>query len=83
MCRSIYKGIDIIEALQADNNITVDGNTTFTDNPLKEDFVNLAISIQNLKPNNVIANTLEYITFVFCTLVFGIYASHIATYDYK
>ncbi|MFV0314707.1 MAG: hypothetical protein ACK5I7_06330 [Anaerotignum sp.] len=79
----IEQGIDIIESLQAENNIVVDGNTTFTDNPLKEDFVNLAISIQNLKSNNVIANTLEYITFVFCTLIFGIYASHIATYDFK
>ncbi len=76
-------GIDIIEALEADNNSYVDGNARIVDNPLKEDFIALSVSIQNLKPQNIIGNTLEYLVFVFCTLLFGIYAAYVATYDFK
>ena len=80
----IENDIDIIEALEKPSDINVEGNKElFINNPLKGDFVNLAISIQNLKPQNVIENTLEYIIFIFCTLLFGIYACYVATYDFK
>lgn len=76
-------GIDIVEALQEPNNIYVEDNSKITSNPLKDDFISLAIAIQNLKPRNIISNTLEYLVFVFCTLIFGIYAAYVATYDFK
>lgn len=81
----MYKenGIDIIEALKETNYTVVDGNSSVCNNPLKEDFVTLAISIQNLNHHNIISNSLEYFIFVFGTLTFGIYAAYIATYDYK
>lgn len=81
----MYKenGIDIIEALKETNYTVVDGNSSVSSNPLKEDFVSLAVSIQNLNHHNIISNSLEYFIFIFGTLVFGIYAAYIATYDYK
>lgn len=81
----MYKdnGIDIIEALKETNYTVVDGNSSVSSNPLKEDFVTLAISIQNLNHHNIISNTLEYFIFVFGTLMFGIYSAYVATYDYK
>lgn len=77
------EGINIIDSLKEKNNIYIDGNTVTEDNPLKQDFIELAISINNLEPQNIISNTLEYILFVFCTVLFGIYSSYIATYDFK
>ena len=76
-------GIDIIEALSAPNiTYAVDG-MRFIGNPLRDDFTSLSISIQNLYVQNAIGNFLEFIVFVFCTLLFGIYSSYIAVYDYK
>lgn len=79
----INDGISILEALRQDNLIYVDGNISVSNNPIKNSFINLSISIQNLNSSNILSNTLEYIVFVFCTLIFGIYASYIATYDFK
>lgn len=76
-------GFDIIESLKEDNHVITDNNSSVSSNPLKEDFVSLAVSIQNLTPDSIISNSLEYFIFVFGTLLFGIYASYIATYDYK
>ena len=79
----IENGLDIIESLKETNYVVTERNTSITSNPLKEDFVNLAISIQNLDANSIISNSLEYFIFVFGTLIFGIYAAYVATYDYK
>lgn len=81
----MYKdnGMDIISALEEENYTVVNGNSQITSNPLKEDFVNLAVSIQNLDRENIISTSLEYFIFVFGTLIFGIYAAYVATYDYK
>lgn len=70
----IQNGIDTIEALESDNNVVIEGASKTTDNPLKDDYITLSIAIQNLKPQNVIGNTLEYLVFTLCTLIFGIYA---------
>lgn len=77
------QGLDIVESLKETNERYVEGNSTFVSNPLKDDFIELSISIQSLGYQNVISNTLEYIIFVFCTIAFGIYASYVATYDFK
>ncbi len=79
----IENGLDIIESLKETNYVVTEGNTSITSNPLKEDFVNLAISIQNLDGTSIVSNSLEYFIFVFGTLIFGIYAAYVATYDYK
>ncbi|NLK97652.1 hypothetical protein [Defluviitalea saccharophila] len=76
-------GIDIVKALEQPNNVYVENNSKITSNPLKDDFISLAIAIQSLKPRNIISNTLEYLVFVFCTLIFGIYAAYVATYDFR
>ncbi|MCL1989280.1 MAG: hypothetical protein FWG67_00155 [Defluviitaleaceae bacterium] len=83
--RLISEGFDIIEILSEDLDITHEGEggSVLISNPLKYDFINLSISIQHLEPQNIISNTLEYIVFVFCTLIFGIFASFSATHDFK
>lgn len=75
--------MDILEALKEENDPVKNGNTTITNNPIKEDFLKLATSIQNLDQGYIISNSLEYFIFVFGTMIFGIYAAYIATYDYK
>jgi hypothetical protein len=77
------QGIDIVEALEKPSENQINGNARISNNPLKDDFIELAISIQNLKPQNVVSNTLEYLVFVFCTFIYGIYACNIASYDFK
>jgi hypothetical protein len=77
------QGIDIVKALGEVNRVYVEGNTKVVSNPIKEDFIELSVSIRNLEPQNVIPNTLEFVVFVFCTLAFGIYASYVASYDFK
>lgn len=79
----IENGIDIIEALKDDNIVYANQNSSITNNPIKEDYINLAISIQNVLPMNAISNTYEYFLFVFGTLIFGIYSAYIAAYDFK
>lgn len=79
----IENNIDILEALGEPINRVVQGSSVTIDNPIRADFTNLAISIQNIMPQNVIGNFLEFIIFVFCTVIFGIYAGYIASYDYK
>ena len=76
-------GIDIAEALSEPSESYVKGNTRVVTNILKDDLISLILAIQSIKPNNIVGSTLEYLIFVFCTLVFGIYASYVATYDFK
>ena len=79
----IENGIDVIDALAEDNLSYMDQNSKITNNPIKEDYINLAIAIQNIEPLNAISNTFEYFIFVFGTLIFGIYAAYVSTYDFK
>lgn len=80
----VEDGFDIVEILREDLTVIYQEDGSFSiDNPLKFDFINLAISIQNLAPKNIVSNTLEYIVFVFGTLIFGIYAGYLATHDFK
>ena len=75
--------IDIVEALSRPNIRTVEDGVTTITNPIRDDFVNLSISVQNMMPQNVASNFLEFAIFVFCAVLFGIYAGYVAVYDYK
>lgn len=77
------QGIDIVGELEAPLEKTVDGNVVTNNNAIKEDFIQLALAVQNIKSSNILGNTLEYMVFVFCTLIFSIYACFIATYDFR
>jgi len=79
----IAEGIDIVEALREPSYVYFDGSSRVIGNLLNYDFTTLAISIQNLSPRNIIGNFLEFSVFVFCTLIFGIYACFVASYEYK
>ena len=79
----IDNGLDILESLKEANYTVSNGNSTITSNPLKEDFIALAVSIQNLDSSHMVSNSLEYFIFVFGTIIFGIYAAYAATYDFK
>lgn len=76
-------GMDITEELEKDNVVYEDQNSRISNNPIKEDYTNLAVSIQNIEPLNVVSNTYEYFLFVFGTLIFGIYSAYVAAYDFK
>lgn len=75
--------VDIVDALSEDNVYYMDRNSKVTNNPIKEDYLNLAIAIKNIEPLNAVSNTLEYFLFVFGTLIFGIYAAYVSSYDFK
>jgi len=47
------------------------------------DFVQLAIALQNTAPRNVISGFLEYMTFIICAIIFGIYAAYVGSFDYR
>lgn len=79
----LENGLDIVKSLKETNYTVADGNSTITSNPLKEDFIALSVSIQNLNSANMISNSLEYFIFVFGTILFGVYAAYVATYDFK
>lgn len=77
------QGLDIVGELKEPLDRTIDGTVVTNNNAIKADYLELASSIRNIKANNIISNTLEYLTFVFATLVFGVYACFVATYDYR
>ncbi|MCL1925222.1 MAG: hypothetical protein FWF50_06535 [Defluviitaleaceae bacterium] len=80
----IEQGLDILEHLSIPHVIHDGLGTGITiENTLHFDFVQLSIALQNISPRNIISGFLEYIIFVICAIIFGIYASYIGTFDYK
>lgn len=79
----IQDGLNINEYLNIESAINKENNTVIIDNTLRYDFENLSYSINNIKPNNIVANMLEYSIFVFCTFIFGVYGVYIAVFDFK
>ena len=81
----LENGIDILDILGApgETRIEREDGTLIIVNPLREDFIAIAVSIQNIRPQNIVGNFLEFIVFTLCTVIFGIYASYVAVYDFK
>lgn len=79
----IQNGMDVQQHLEDPLEVTNQDNATYVDNPIKYDYLDLAISIRNVKPAYILSNTLEYLVFVFCTFLFAVYSIYIATYDFR
>ncbi len=78
----IDNGIDI-EKIIYEESIDISEEEINIYNTLHFDYKDLLISIDNIKPKNLVSNVMEYTVFVFCTFIFGIYGIHMALYDFN
>lgn len=81
----LKNGEDPILALQQETNIIESdevGNTTIQ-NPLRYDYNNVCKFLSLTNPNYVMIQSLEFICFVICTIVFGFLGVYVSTFDHK
>jgi hypothetical protein len=82
------QGMDIEKALHAPSDVQKQENGNgseieFVDNVLKYDYDNVSKALTIMRPNRILTQTLEWLTFFFFPLIFAIYGLYVATYDYK
>lgn len=86
---NFYKqqGVDVDVLLTIPSKVTVDNQKdvelSTIDNPVRYYYDKVATSIEFMKGTNIITQTLEWLGFIFCPIIFGICAIHMATYDYR
>lgn len=82
------EGMDVQKALNSSPDIQVtteeDGTiVTEVNNVILYDYNNVAHSIFIMKPDKIVTQTLEWMSFVFYPFIFTVYGIYMATYDLK
>ncbi|MEJ8548200.1 hypothetical protein [Brevibacillus borstelensis] len=77
------QGMDVEEMLKAPLSVDKTGHLEMIDNPIRYNYEETASALRLLKSENIMTQTLEWMSFIFFPLIFALYGIYISAYDYK